>query len=100
MKRLIFIMIFSGLSMGLFAQSVGINPNGSTPDPSAMLDVQATDRGLLIPRMTTAQRGSITSPAEGLMIYNLDDSCFNYYVGNRWIKDCGTVNGKAVRPVS
>ncbi|MEM6345386.1 MAG: tail fiber domain-containing protein, partial [Bacteroidota bacterium] len=46
------------------------------------------------------QRGSITSPAEGLMIYNLDDSCFNYYVGNRWIKDCGTVNGKAVRPVS
>ncbi|MEM6345387.1 MAG: tail fiber domain-containing protein [Bacteroidota bacterium] len=90
MKRLVFIMIFSGLSMALFAQSVGINPNGSTPNPSAMLDVQANDKGMLIPRMTTDQRNAIVSPATGLMIYNLDDSCFNYYAGSRWILDCGS----------
>ncbi|MCB9336651.1 MAG: tail fiber domain-containing protein [Lewinellaceae bacterium] len=60
-----------------------------TPDPSAVLDIDATDRGLLIPRMTTFQRNAIANPVAGLIIYNTTDSCFNYYTGEAWYKDCG-----------
>lgn len=41
----------------------------TTPAPSSALDVTSTTRGVLIPRMTSAQRTAITTPAEGLMVY-------------------------------
>ena len=75
-------------SFEIIAQ-VGINPTNSQPDASAMLHVQSTDKGLLMPRMTTDERNTISNPAEGLMIYNIDDSCFNYFTGVSWIKNCG-----------
>ena len=57
--------------------------------PAPMLDIQSEDKGLLMPRMTTLQRNAILSPAPGLMIYNMDDSCFNYFSGQEWVLDCG-----------
>src|SRR6202012_1251953 len=55
----------------------------TTPDASAQLDVTATGKGLLIPRMTTANRP--TSPATGLLIYQTDGtSGFYYYNGSAW----------------
>ncbi|MGC9330684.1 MAG: hypothetical protein ACP5DZ_02270, partial [Bacteroidales bacterium] len=55
------ILLISGAGSYLFAQNVGINT--TTPDESAMLDVVATDAGMLIPRMTQTQRDAIASPA-------------------------------------
>ncbi len=52
-----------------------------TPDPSALLDVSSTTQGALLPRMTTAQQDAITSPANGLLIYNTDSSLFRFYDG-------------------
>ena len=49
------------------AQSVGIGT--ATPDGKAALEIQATDRGLLIPRLTGGQRTAITAPPQGLMVY-------------------------------
>jgi len=64
---------------------VGINDDGSTPDNSAMLDISSTSKGLLIPRMTQAERDAIGSPAEGLMIYQTDGTAgFYYYNGTVW----------------
>lgn len=40
------------------------------PDGSAVLDLNSTDKGFLLPRMTTVQRDQILGPANGLMIYN------------------------------
>jgi trimeric autotransporter adhesin len=71
----LFFLLFSG---ALFAQ-VAINTDGSQPDPSAMLDVKSTAKGLLLPRMTLAQRNAIMSPANGLMIYQTDNSPGFYY---------------------
>ena len=68
---------------------VGINPDNKEPDPSAMLDVSSVDKGLLIPRMTSEERDAIENPSEGLLIFNTDDDCFNYYSGTAWYKDCG-----------
>ena len=50
-------------------------------DPSAILDVQGTNQGFLVPRLTTTQRGDIVNPATGLMIYNTTTNAFNYNAG-------------------
>ena len=76
-------MVHCSFFMNVHAQ-VGINATGATPNSSAMLDIQSTDKGLLIPRMTTTQRDAITSPASGLMIYNTTDNQFNFYNGTAW----------------
>ena len=61
------------------SQGMSVNATGATPDNSSMLDVSATDKGLLIPRMTTTQRNAIASPAHSLMIYNLTTDCLELY---------------------
>jgi hypothetical protein len=58
----------------------------TTPDPSAQLDVSATNKGFLPPRMTASQRNNIPSPAAGLMVYQTDGtSGLYYYNGTAWI---------------
>lgn len=61
------------------AQNVGINNDASTADNSAMLDVKSTDKGMLIPRMTAAQRNLIASPATGLLVYQTDGTSGFYF---------------------
>jgi hypothetical protein len=68
-----------------FSQGVSINNNNAAPDPSAMLDVQSTEKGMLVPRMTQAQRNAISNPAEGLLVYDTDFSTFWYYDGRKWV---------------
>jgi len=62
-----------------FAQGVAINSDNSAPDPSAMLDVKSTTKGLLAPRMTQAQRNAIANPATGLTIFQTDVGPGLYY---------------------
>jgi hypothetical protein len=76
--KTILILLFFALSFGLQAQ-VGIG--NVAPDPSSVLDITSTTQGLLIPRMTTAQRNSIPNPANGLTIYNLDSNEYQYNSG-------------------
>ena len=52
--------------------AVSINEDGSTADPSALLDVKSTNKGFLPPRMTYDQRGTIPTPAAGLIVYCTD----------------------------
>jgi hypothetical protein len=61
------------LSLILSIQSYGQTGIGTTtPNASAKLEIAATDKGLLIPRLTSTQKGNITSPANGLLIYQTD----------------------------
>lgn len=50
-----------------------------TPDASAVLDVTSTTQGMLVPRMTAAQKTAIVSPAPALMIYQTDGTKGFYY---------------------
>ncbi len=79
----LFMAIVLIVSYTLNAQ-VGINTDGSEPDGSAMLDVKSTSKGFLLPRLTNKQRDEINVPAEGLFIYNTDESAIQYYDGNLW----------------
>jgi len=63
---LILLLLFSFPSIA----QVGIGT--STPDPSAILDIQDTERGVLFPRMTSSQRDAIVDPAPGLIVFNTD----------------------------
>ncbi|WP_405292433.1 fibrinogen-like YCDxxxxGGGW domain-containing protein [Algibacter sp. Ld11] len=65
----------------IFSQ-VGIGT--TTPDPSSILEINSKTQGVLLPRMTSAERNAIASPVEGLFIYNLDSNCFQYYKGTTW----------------
>ena len=67
------------------SQNVSINTTGNLPDNSAILDVSSTDKGVLIPRMTTAQRTLILSPAKGLLVYDTNFDEFWYFNGTIWV---------------
>ena len=87
MKKIILIALMSFTALG-YAQ-VGINTNN--PDASAALDITSTTGGLLVPRMTEAQRDAITSAATGLMIYQTDGTVgFYYYNGSGWAEVAAT----------
>jgi microcystin-dependent protein len=62
---------------------------------TAALEVVSTTKGFLPPRMTYAQRNSISSPAEGLEIYNTDSKCKQVYTGSEWV-NIGTPVGGVV----
>ncbi len=65
-------------------QSLSVNSDGSAPNPSAQLDVSATDKGMLVPRMTTVQRSAIVSPATGLLVFDTTTGGFWFYNGTSW----------------
>jgi hypothetical protein len=68
------------------AQNVGLNNDGTTAHPSAILDMKATDKGVLVPRLTQAQRDAVATPATGLLVYQTDNTPgFYYYNGTTWV---------------
>lgn len=86
--KLLLLLLVVTISFSVSAQqTVGIGT--TNPDPSAALDINSTEKGLLVPRMTTAQRDAIVNPAIGLIILNMDDKCVDIYNGTVWIKNCG-----------
>jgi hypothetical protein len=64
------------------AQNIAVNSTGSLPDTSAILDISSTSKGVLLPRMTTAQINAITQPATGLMVFNTTVNALQVNTGN------------------
>ncbi len=82
------------------SQNVAINLAGTVAVPSALLDISSTTRGVLIPRLTTLQRDAILSPAQGLLMYNIDTRSINIYNGSTaWLELFSTA-GPAVNAAS
>ena len=82
---------FFGIGVGLLTGAPAVAQNGvgigtTTPHPSAALDVSSTQKGLLLPRLTQAQRDAISAPALGLTIYQTDNTPGLYlYSGTTWV---------------
>ncbi len=93
------LLCFSKLTV---AQNVGINSTGAAPVASAMLDIVATDKGLLIPRValtSISAAGPITAPATSLIVYNTATAGvspnnvvpgFYYWDGAKWVAFSGS----------
>lgn len=77
--RIIFISAIISFAVIANAQSVAVNTTGNTADASAMLDVSSNTKGFLPPRMTTIQRTGIASPANGLMVFDMDTKTYWYH---------------------
>jgi len=92
-NKSLFLILLVSLHFYAFGQ-VAINSTGNLPESSAMLDISATDKGLLIPRVSldsTTDNTTIPSPATGLLVYNMNtindvSEGFYYYDGSAWSK--------------
>jgi microcystin-dependent protein len=88
MKKLIFTLVcavFFG-QFKLARAQVGLNnPN---PDPSSILDLKSTDKGLLIPRMSTGERNAMAigtpMPAKGLLVFDTSLDRIYFWDGTKW----------------
>jgi hypothetical protein len=90
MKKQTFVLFLVLLSfMGkVFPQTVVVTDDNTyvTGQASSVLDVKSTSKGFLAPRMTLAQRVVISSPAEGLLVYQTDGvKGFYYYTNSAWV---------------
>lgn len=97
LKALSLLLIFNIILLTcftVFSQSgAAINTSGAVAHSSAILDVSSSNQGILIPRMTKAQKQAIPLPiATGLMIYQTDSTTgFWYYNGTAWVQSIGIV---------
>ena len=82
------------LASNIIIAQVGIGT--VTPNVSSLLDITSTTKGVLTPRMTTAQRNAIVTPADGLLVYDTDIKSFHHYniTTATWIRIDSNVNGR------
>lgn len=85
--------LVDGMFSFCLSQRVGINATGSLPNASAGLDVDFNNKGILIPRLTAVQRLAIPNPANGLLVFDTDSSCFFFYktLVTKWISLCSMI---------
>jgi hypothetical protein len=83
-KKMILILFLQCCLMVATAQ-VSVNTTGAAPNASSMLDVSSTTKGILVPRMSSAQRAAIATPANGLLVYDNSLNQFYYYNGTAWL---------------
>jgi len=97
---LFFFIIFNAV----YSQNVGIGNESFTPDPSAILEVKATDKGMLVPRVDITDLSTaapVTNPALSLLVYNTNETTgegFYYWNGTEWKKlitedDAASIDG-------
>jgi hypothetical protein len=76
MKKLLLFLLFTVSTFG----QVGIN----TANPQAVLDIQSTTSGILIPRLTTEEKNNIENPAISMLVFDTELNAFSYFNGNFW----------------
>lgn len=86
------ILIVCNLS-AIAQDNVGIGT--TTPHPNAILDITSLDKGILIPRMSTAERIAIAPDftAQGLLVYDIEDDLFWYWDGTQWVQSGSGAGG-------
>ncbi len=86
-KYSIIVIAFIVMAATTTAQSVVVTDDNTyvTGQASSVLDVKSSSKGFLAPRMTTAQRTAVVSPAEGLLVYQTDGTKgFYYFTAGAW----------------
>jgi len=96
MKRNFFVLtwILIAITEITSGQGIAINNDGSAPDPQAMLDIKSTSKGLLIPRMTTAQRNAMLFPPMGMMVFDTDTRSFWFRGLGVWTETVNALNNR------
>ncbi|ULC60289.1 hypothetical protein MBM09_04690 [Flaviramulus sp. BrNp1-15] len=90
MKHILYVVIMLFCINYHSYSQVGIGT--TNPDNSSILDIESTDKGILIPRLTTAQINAITNPAEGLLLFNSDENEFVFNFGDNVTPDWSKIS--------
>jgi uncharacterized protein (TIGR02145 family) len=86
MKKILFTAILTLIGIHTATAQVGIGTE--TPATNAALEIVSTTKGLLPPRLSETERDAIPNPAEGLVIFNTDAECLQWWNGNFWYDGC------------
>jgi trimeric autotransporter adhesin len=89
----LFLVAISALlltSVNAFAQNNSVGIGTLNPENSAILELQSSNQGFLVPRLDSAQITNLNNPADGLLLYNNQDKCFWYQKFNSWKRICDT----------
>ena len=81
-------LVFTLLNIICYSLNAQIGIGTTTPNSSSIIDVSSSTKGMLTPRMTTAQRLVISNPAEGLLVYDTNIDAFHYFdtTSGNWAK--------------
>jgi hypothetical protein len=87
MKYFFLFILITCLTTSTVNAQIGIGT--TTPDDSSVLDIESTEKGVLIPRLTSTQRDAIVNPETSLMIFNTSNNRYEYNVGTssaaKWV---------------
>lgn len=75
----------SNIAYNTSSPRLRVGGSGLPTNASALAEFNSTTQGLLLPRMTEAQRDAIASPVAGLIIYNTTTNLVNFYNGTLWV---------------
>lgn len=95
MKTFFSISIWLSLLTSAFAQQrMGVGTQ--TPHASAKLELTSQSKGVLIPRMTSAQRNMIPNPTNGLLVFDITTVGFWYFDGTQWVQPMGPIGPQGI----
>jgi hypothetical protein len=83
MKNTVTILLLLFIQYFASAQ-VKIGGTAGAANASAVLEVESTNKGLLLPRLTSAERKAIANPATGLLVFDVNLSTFMFWDGFQW----------------
>ncbi|MES2849153.1 MAG: tail fiber domain-containing protein [Bacteroidota bacterium] len=82
MKKYFLLLLFATPFGLLHAQNVGIGT--TTPNSNAMLEIRSNNKGVLMPRLSTATKNAMTNVQKGMMVYDSTLSAFYFHDGGKW----------------
>ncbi len=91
MKPLVILALLLSLSSTVVFGQIKIGDNPQNIDASSVLELESTNKVLVITRVTNAAMESI-APLRGGVVYNTDTQCLHYYNGTEWINLCDAVS--------
>ncbi len=89
-KMKILIALVSFCLCNVLSAQIKIGDNPQNIDASSVLELESSNRVLVITRINTQQMNSIV-PLQGAVIYNTDEQCLFFYDGNAWLNLCSTL---------
>lgn len=91
MKKSFILLVIVLATNGILKAQVKIGTNPTNINANALLELESTSKGLLFPRLTTAQINAMTNPPDGMMVYNTTIASFEIRTGGIW-KSLSTEN--------